>query len=160
MSQLLIVVVFVAIAIFAVTRMKKMKGAASVSFAAERARLASEFAAQRQPGETDATFVGMGTHKLSKNRAFYAALTNQRFFLSELNVGATRVFDRKTVKIQAAPAKWTTHGNTQTTTNHGWEVEIALPDGESHSLRIYNENPYDSAHALALATFTKELGVA
>jgi hypothetical protein len=159
MSQLFAVAIFLAIAVFAVLRMKKMNAAAGDQYATERARLTTEFAAQRQPGETDAVFVGMGTHKLTKNRQFYVALTNRRLFLSEL-AGPMRVFDRNSVKLQAVRATWTTHGNVQMTTSHGWEVQLALPDGESHSLRMYNENAYDPAHGLALATFTRELGVA
>ncbi|HSI06673.1 MAG: hypothetical protein ACAI38_19215 [Myxococcota bacterium] len=161
LTQIIPLVVFAAIGYFAFTRMKAMKGSAGGSYEAERARLAAEFAALRQPGENDAAFVGVGTGKtIGKNRQFYIALTNKRLLLNEVGSPQMLAYDRGAVGVSAKKAKWTTTGNMQTTTTYGYDVDVKLPSGESHALRLYAESPYDTGHAPAMSTFLREVGAA
>jgi hypothetical protein len=139
---------------------KSMKASAGANFEATRKRLAEAFNSIRQPGETEAAFVGMGSHKLMNNRQFYAALTEKRLLLDEPNgVGPLRAYDRNAVSISAQRKKWTDTGNTQTVVSHGWEVDLALPDGEKHTLRLYESNAYDPGQAMSISTFLQQLGV-
>jgi hypothetical protein len=161
LGQLIPLVIFAVVGYFVFTRMKAMKGAAGGSYAAERARLAAEFAAVRQAGESEAEFVGAGTgNMLGKNRQFYLALTNKRLLLSEVGTPQLLTYERGAVGVGAKKAKWTTTGNMQTTTMYGYDVDLKLPNGESHALRLYAESPYDPAHAPALDTFLREVGAA
>jgi hypothetical protein len=156
-------VIMAGIGFFVFTQMQKMKGGASgaaATYDAERARLQGVFAGLRQSNESDAVFVGVGTNQLTGNRQFYVALTNQRLLLDEAKSGAPmRTFDRKAIQIQGQRKTWNDQGNMQTTVSEGSEILLGLPS-ESHTLRLYDSNPYDPAHAVNAKAFMRELGQA
>jgi hypothetical protein len=162
-GQLLPLVLVGGIAYYAFTRMKGMQAAASASYAELAKRLAAEFAASRQPGETDAAFVMASTrNKLSKNTALMMAVTNQRVLVQDTSAsGPVRAFDRKAVQIAAPAQKWTDVGNMQTTVSEGWEVSLQLPTGEAYKgLRLYGEDPYYPQQAGNVPQFLGAIGQA
>ncbi len=137
---------------FAAFSMRKQRGKIAQVHGDAVTALRSELAAGKRPDEGEPICVTATQRKLLSAKLYYLGLTNRRLVLT-LAGGGSRSFDRAAVQLAIKPKTFADIGNMQTTYSQGWELRVALPDGEKHTWRVYAGTPEHAAqvHALAAA---------
>jgi hypothetical protein len=133
----LIPIVILPIVLVSVLVMRKRLGQqAQAMYAAETARLRTEWARQQREGETEPAFLVAMTRSTFKAEMFMLALTNRRLLVATVS-GPLRSFEPGTYSLRLAPKRWVDGGNTSTTYSSG--LEGAFQAGhETHTWRIYD----------------------
>ncbi len=76
--------------------------------------------------------------KLMSGTVYWVALTTRRLFLEPMG-GPLRNFDRASVRLEIARKTFSDTGNMATRVSTGWELQVELPGGERHALRVYEQ---------------------